>query len=996
MGLFGKLFGAALIIGGVALVAASGGLGAPVAAGIAGAAPGFAAFAATTLGRLAAFAAQVIGRRALESLRKFKAGIQTSTLAIGEDEPERFIVGKYATAGAQTFPAKTWQKNRFLVQRIELSHLPGCVLSRMSVDGEWITDDGLDAGLWGAQATGKYTDRIWVKYYDGSQTAADPRMLADFGGDAEQPYNATMVGNGICYAVVTAKFDQNLFQGQPAFRFELDGISLYDPRKDTSVGGLGTHRWATPTTWETTRNPMVIVYNIMRGITLRSGKVWGGQVLEEDLPLDNWFAAMNDCDEPVQIGGGIGPRYECGFEIAVNEQPADIVEEILKSCSGILSDVGGTWYARAGSPDLAVVSLTDDDMLNFEPVSFTPHGGIEKTANAITVTFPDPSQNYEPRQAPTRTNATWEIEDGGKRLTRDINLSAVPFPGRAQIIAKEMHEDERRQVRHVLATARTVPLYPPLTTIDFTSEHFGHVGKDFEVAVIVVDLLSLNSQRVVREVNPADFTPPAIIDTTLASPVNIGPETVVPTGFALSAVDVLDATGTARRPGIKAAWTNPPTDALGVQFQVRVTATAVVTSSPSVGDAQSLDALIRDGVLPGTQHDVRMKFVLNDRPSDWSSWLTITANNAQLTSSDLGQSSVTASKILTEDQTNLVPDSDLQDAASWGNPTKFTVIPTSTNTTTSKTKGEVQYTGALPVTVPVASNSTKFPVLPGEKLLASYQVGRINGTTHTVRGAIVYFDRAGAVVGASLVGGSLTATATALVDRSAVITVPAGAWSALFQFLVDSTDGNVRFHAPVVRRMNAADLVVDGGLTNAQIADLAAAKITGQITGTQITDSAITTPKLAAGSVTTAKLVANAVTANEIVTGAIITSKINGRAVTSLETAASGASFTVTSSTGFNLQQNFVVPNDDTNIRISVQYPMGAVVTPFSLVQNVTVDGVLLSQFGLQNVQEIVLAQSFKLIPVAKTISVSVDLALTGSGSVEVNGLSFTVEQFKR
>ena len=79
-----------------------------------------------------------------------------------------------------------------------------------------------------------------------------------------------------------------------------------------------------------------------------------------------------------------------------------------------------------------------------------------------------------------------------------------------------------------------------------------------------------------------------------------------------------------------------------------------------------------------------------------------------------------------------------------------------------------------------------------------------------------------------------------------------------------------------------------------------------------------------------------------------------------------------------------------------MQYPMGAVVTPFSLVQNVTVDGVLLSQFGLQNVQEIVLAQSFKLIPVAKTISVSVDLTLTGSGSVEVNGLSFTVEQFKR
>jgi hypothetical protein len=79
---------------------------------------------------------------------------------------------------------------------------------------------------------------------------------------------------------------------------------------------------------------------------------------------------------------------------------------------------------------------------------------------------------------------------------------------------------------------------------------------------------------------------------------------------------------------------------------------------------------------------------------------------------------------------------------------------------------------------------------------------------------------------------------------------------------------------------------ITGQLTDAQLADLAAAKLTGQITSTQITDGSISTPKLAAGSVTTAKLVANAVTANEVAAGAITTAKLDAGAVTTTKLAA--------------------------------------------------------------------------------------------------------------
>lgn len=79
---------------------------------------------------------------------------------------------------------------------------------------------------------------------------------------------------------------------------------------------------------------------------------------------------------------------------------------------------------------------------------------------------------------------------------------------------------------------------------------------------------------------------------------------------------------------------------------------------------------------------------------------------------------------------------------------------------------------------------------------------------------------------------------------------------------------------------------VTGTLTNAQIADLAAAKLTGTIVETQIANDAVTAAKIFAGSVTTAKLAAGAVTANEIAANAITAAKIGAGEVTAGKIAA--------------------------------------------------------------------------------------------------------------
>lgn len=72
---------------------------------------------------------------------------------------------------------------------------------------------------------------------------------------------------------------------------------------------------------------------------------------------------------------------------------------------------------------------------------------------------------------------------------------------------------------------------------------------------------------------------------------------------------------------------------------------------------------------------------------------------------------------------------------------------------------------------------------------------------------------------------------------------------------------------------------ITGTLTDAQLAAIAATKITGQITGVQITDNAITAPKIAAGAIVAGSIAAGTIVAGDIATGAISSTKLAAGAV---------------------------------------------------------------------------------------------------------------------
>src|SRR5690606_32671030 len=102
--------------------------------------------------------------------------------------------------------------------------------------------------------------------------------------------------------VVTSRMEADNLTAPPSLMFEVKGAPAYDPRKDTTVGGSGSHRWSDQNTWEYTDNPAVIMYNLERGIYNGTERIVGRGVAASRLPLSEWFTAMNICDETMPDG----------------------------------------------------------------------------------------------------------------------------------------------------------------------------------------------------------------------------------------------------------------------------------------------------------------------------------------------------------------------------------------------------------------------------------------------------------------------------------------------------------------------------------------------------------------------------------------------------------------------------------------------------------------------------------------------------------------------
>jgi len=571
-------------------------------------------------------------------------------LQAGGDVPRSFIFGRTVTAGSLVY-ANTWGKegktpNAYFTQVIALSDIPIAGISQLWVNGEPVTIDTNDTsyGDWGYPVTEYKTDgnnnHMWVKFYDGTQTAADP-FLVNTVSNGTRPWQATRVGRGVAYAIITSEVDEELFTGFPQFKFEVQGSKLYDISKDSTAGGNGPQRRSDPSTWGGDGDdlPAVQIFNLLSGITYENSWLYGLQNLPSArLPAADWIAQINKCRAQVQGPNGLEPQYLTGGEIHVGAQIADAIEAILTGCQGRLSESGGVYKVHVGEPDAPVFAFSDGDILSTEEQSFTPFFGLADTINGINATYPEPAEGWNTKTAPALYNTTYEAQDGNRRLMADVQLDMVYRSSQVQRLMKSALAEGRRARRHTFVLPPSAWILEPGDVVSFTSERNGYQSKLMRVDG-VVDRGNLDVMVDLTEVDPTDYdwnqqtdyTPPVFGPV---GPVRPSPQPIID-WFAEPAV-VPDNAGKPRRPAIKLSWDGDQPDVAAVEFEVRLTSSLVVVYTGRTDQPEAGSLLISQGLLPNTQYGVRGRYKpISDRPTLWSDWLPVTTPDVLLGKDDV-------------------------------------------------------------------------------------------------------------------------------------------------------------------------------------------------------------------------------------------------------------------------------------------------------------------------------------------------------------------------
>lgn len=571
----------------------------------------------------------------------------TTELQAGGDLPRSIIFGYTATAGSLQY-ANTWGRlgetdNAFLTQVIQLADYPVQDLVELWVNGELCTIGETPHPEYGYPVTEYFKgghDNLWIRFYDGTQTAADPFLVSRV-SSATRPYSDKRVGRGIPYVVVTSLVTKNLFSGVPSFRFGLHGAKLYDPSRDSTVGGVGSHRRGDPSTWGGDGDflPAVQLYALQSGISYGGEWLYGLQnMAAAQLPVAHWIGKIAKCRAEIDSADGAVPTYRSGGEIEVNVALGDAIDAFLTACQGRVSEIGGVYKLHLGAPDAPVMSFTDEDILSTEEQSFTPFFGLADTINGISARYPSPADGWNTKVAPPLYRADLEALAGNRRLMADVSLDFVPYAEQVQRLMKSALEEAQRARRHTFVLPPQFWPLEPGDTIAWTSERNGYEAKLFRVDG-VVDRGNLDIMVDLTEVDPADydwdsgadFKPPV---SGSLGPVRPTPQVIV--DWFAEPWQIEDASGTGRRPAIRLSWDGDQPDVDAVAFEVALAETLEVIYRGRTDEPEAGAIVISQGLLPIEDYLVRGRYVpRSDRETEFSGWLPVTTLDIRLTDQDV-------------------------------------------------------------------------------------------------------------------------------------------------------------------------------------------------------------------------------------------------------------------------------------------------------------------------------------------------------------------------
>lgn len=536
---------------------------------------------------------------------KFTAAAQDRQQMIRSAVATRAVVyGQAMMSGPIVFASSTGTGNEYLHVVIPLAH--GESEEIVSVQFGDDTVGSLDGS--GNVTSGRFSGKMRIKKHLGSASqTADADLVSEV-----TEWTTDHRLRGITYLYVRLQYDQTVYPyGLENIKALVKGRKVYDPRSTLTAW---TDNWA-----------------LCAADYLTADFGFRATSTEVDYAT-HLVAQANVCDESVAIpGGGTQARYTCNGAIDLGNTLVDNIKGLLTGAVGNLVYTQGQYRLYAAAYATPTVTLDENDLRGALTLQARP--GRSNLFNGVRGTYVSPTNFWQPADFPAVTNATYETQDGGEQLLKDVELPYTIDSFAAQRMAKIILERARQGITATLPCKLTAFKLAAWDVFSLTIATLGWSGKAFRVNRWMlqptggVDLeiqeeASGSYSWSSSEATVVDTAP----DTTLPSLLYVAPPTslILDSGGDQSFVDT-DGTLTVR---ISVQWTasvGPFVAAYEVAWKPAAESIYQIMRVPP-----DTTAVMLSGLRNRTSYNVRVRAVNTaGLPSEWTAD-TLTASYTAL------------------------------------------------------------------------------------------------------------------------------------------------------------------------------------------------------------------------------------------------------------------------------------------------------------------------------------------------------------------------------
>ena len=319
---------------------------------------------------------------------------------------------------------------------------------------------------------------------------------------------------GIAYLYVRLEYDTDMFpNGIPNVSAEIKGKKVLDFRTSSTAFS---------------DNPALCVYDYLTDTRLGLG------ISTDNVDTTSFTTMANLCDENVTLsGGGTEKRYTCNGVVYSDIPPMQVLDDMLTSCTGVLSYSNGKFIIRGGQYVSPSVTLTDDDFIS--QIAIESKKSRRDLFNTVKGIFTSSETSWQPSDYPMVTSSTFTDADG-ETIFADIDLPFTTSSATAQRIAKIALFKNRQQMVLSAQVKLTGFKLQVGDTVSITNSRLGFSSKVFEVAEwsfsnddkLAINLLLNETSSSVYDWN-AEESEFVLDNTTLPTVQDVQPPAIVVT-----------------------------------------------------------------------------------------------------------------------------------------------------------------------------------------------------------------------------------------------------------------------------------------------------------------------------------------------------------------------------------------------------------------------------------------------------------------------------------